>query len=261
MNTETKVALKELKARLREEFQAAGKQWTDAVDQMWAFGPRSNGPNILLNRVKGYNRPNIWSGLEESRVGKLRESDNSINNGFQMATLAGPLCNEPMRGVGFAVEGWDVVVPTDEFQGLSIQQANGHAASKNAGLPVDKTDLSQSIPDGASSLHNISPSTNDQNEPETHSTVNRQTTNGKEVQPGEEKAADSEEEETRSTTSSMLSGVSSKRSMQGPYSGQLMSTSKEAFRRAFQTQPQRLMVAIYTCTIQVTTEVLGEYHL
>jgi len=44
----------------------------------------------------------------------------------------------------------------------------------------------------------------------------------------------------------------------GPLSGQLISTSKEACRKAFQTQPQRLMAAMYTCTIQATAEVLGK---
>jgi len=45
----------------------------------------------------------------------------------------------------------------------------------------------------------------------------------------------------------------------GPMSGQLISTTKEACRRAFQAQPQRLMAAMYTCDVQATAEVLGEW--
>jgi len=46
----------------------------------------------------------------------------------------------------------------------------------------------------------------------------------------------------------------------GPFSGQLMSAVKEGCRRAFQAQPQRLMAAMYSCSIQVNAEVLGESH-
>jgi len=43
-------------------------------------------------------------------------------------------------------------------------------------------------------------------------------------------------------------------------SGQLMSAVKEACRKAFQAQPQRLMLAMYTCNILANAEILGEYH-
>ncbi|CAG0889912.1 unnamed protein product, partial [Darwinula stevensoni] len=42
----------------------------------------------------------------------------------------------------------------------------------------------------------------------------------------------------------------------GPFSGQIMSTVKECCRRAFQAQPQRLMIPMYSCTIHVTAEAL-----
>jgi len=47
----------------------------------------------------------------------------------------------------------------------------------------------------------------------------------------------------------------------GPYSGQIMSAVKEGCRKAFQCQPQRLMVAMYSCNIQVNSEVLGKYQV
>lgn len=46
----------------------------------------------------------------------------------------------------------------------------------------------------------------------------------------------------------------------GPFSGQMMSAVKEGCRKAFQAQPQRLMAAMYSCSIQVNAEVLGESH-
>ena len=39
--------------------------------------------------------------------------------------------------------------------------------------------------------------------------------------------------------------------MFGPLSGQIVSTVKEACRKAFQARPQRLAAAMYTCDIQV----------
>lgn len=39
-----------------------------------------------------------------------------------------------------------------------------------------------------------------------------------------------------------------------------MSAVKEGCRKAFQMQPQRLVTPMYSCTIVVNAEVLGEYN-
>ena len=39
---------------------------------------------------------------------KFFRYDNSIVNGFQLATLAGPLCEEPMMGVCFVLKKWEI---------------------------------------------------------------------------------------------------------------------------------------------------------
>lgn len=46
----------------------------------------------------------------------------------------------------------------------------------------------------------------------------------------------------------------------GPMSGQIISTVKECCRKSFQAQPQRLMSPMFSCDIQVTTEVLGRMY-
>lgn len=46
----------------------------------------------------------------------------------------------------------------------------------------------------------------------------------------------------------------------GPLSGQVMSTVKECCRRAFQSQPQRLMAAMFSCIIQINSDVLGKWR-
>lgn len=42
-------------------------------------------------------------------------------------------------------------------------------------------------------------------------------------------------------------------------SGQIMSSVKDGCRKAFQAQPQRLMAAMYTCSIQANAEILGTF--
>ncbi|CAD5111372.1 DgyrCDS688 [Dimorphilus gyrociliatus] len=74
-------------------------------NNIWAFGPRKCGPNILFNKISNYERESVFAG----KVSKLRDYDNSIVSGFEMATSAGPLCGEPMHGVAFIVEEWEIV--------------------------------------------------------------------------------------------------------------------------------------------------------
>lgn len=169
MNNETLQALREFKVKLDKAFEEAGSTWSGATDHIWSFGPRRVGPNILLNRIPQYERPSLWNCVEKDlgREGALKEYDNSVVSGFQMACLAGPLCEEPLHGVCFCMEGWD-----------------------------------------------------------------RHT-----VREGED---------------------TEKKSVYGPLSGQLMSIMKDGCRKAFTTQPMRIVVAMYTCVINATAEVLGK---
>jgi ribosome assembly protein 1 len=97
-------AIETLKEKLRDAFTSAGDEWKYAESQIWSVGPRRCGPNILLNRVPSYDHPSIWQRLHGSDP--RLEYDSSFVNGFQLATLAGPLCEEPMMGVCFIVEDW-----------------------------------------------------------------------------------------------------------------------------------------------------------
>uniref|UniRef100_H2YCF4 Ribosome assembly protein 1 n=1 Tax=Ciona savignyi TaxID=51511 RepID=H2YCF4_CIOSA len=194
---ETLEQIKQLKSSLEAAFSSAGRRkWSNAVDRIWSFGPRGNGPNILLNNEDDYNRPSIWTcayvdddlqskgerccclyhafltSLFPSNIGMYRECDQSIVSGFQLATLSGPLCEEPMHGVCFVVEEWKISAP-----------------------PAASTEGQK-------------------------------------------------EQEDRI----------------GLLSGRLISASKEACRRSFQAQPQRLMAAMYTCNVQATAEVLGKVY-
>lgn len=119
--------LSDLRLMLEKAFEEEGWEGRP-LEEIWALGPRRCGPNALLNRVPGYARASFWpaSGSSQSEevaddksdasggnkakkaLELLAELDNCIVNGFQLATLSGPLCQEPMMGVAFVLEGWEV---------------------------------------------------------------------------------------------------------------------------------------------------------
>ncbi|OQV14692.1 Elongation [Hypsibius exemplaris] len=153
----------------------------DLIDRITCFGPRYSGPNVLINTASNLRVPSVWS--DEAATSNSFPSSGksstdfspSIITGFQLTTLAGPLCEEPMMGVCFVLQEFTVT----------------------------------------------------------------ETTVSEKAEPGD--------------------GTVSQSSAYGPLSGQLISTMKEGCRRAFQAQPQRLMVALYSSVIQTTSDVL-EIH-
>ena len=104
--------LRELKVKLHSAFvkntDDDSFEWEKAVDSISSFGPRNTGPNILLNGLSSYKRPSVWSALEANgdKLHTLRDYDSSIVSGFQLATLSGPLCEEPMHGLCFILKEW-----------------------------------------------------------------------------------------------------------------------------------------------------------
>ena len=63
VNASTREALKTFYQDLCTAFKEAGNAWHGAADNIWAFGPRRIGSNVLLNRVPGYNRPSMWQSV------------------------------------------------------------------------------------------------------------------------------------------------------------------------------------------------------
>lgn len=80
-------------------------EWKDVVKQIWSVGPRNCGPNLLLNQTEDY-RTKYLHHEQEIKEDPRFEYESSFVNGFQLASLAGPLCDEPMMGVAFCVEEW-----------------------------------------------------------------------------------------------------------------------------------------------------------
>lgn len=220
INQKTLDRIKEFKEKLEKNLQ--GRKWRNAVDQIWSFGPRKCGPNILLHNFGGYKR-SVWQCLGNSvkEVGKYRDFDNSIVSGFQLATLSGPMCEEPLMGVCFTVEKWEISKVGD----TSIRQDSGE---------LDATEHQQNEDNTlASSCTDEGPSAN-------------------EDQDRNQSGTDSPEKMSKHKGESLLADC------YGPFSGQLIATMKEACRYALQAKPQRLMAAMYTCEIMATAEVLGK---
>lgn len=121
LSDRVQVRLKELRDALSSAFKESSEapeiyQMDDIVDRIWAFGPKKCGTNILLN-LSTFKHQNIWNSFElqkketqqsETERDPRNDLENAFTNGYQLATLAGPLCEEPMHGVCFLVEKWDI---------------------------------------------------------------------------------------------------------------------------------------------------------
>ncbi len=108
-NEKMRIRILELKSTLETCFSSTDEgDWMGVVNNIMSFGPRSIGSNILINKVNGYNRPSVWDTLT-SNDQTIREYDNSVLNGFQLATLAGPLCDEPIHGVCYSLIEWNTI--------------------------------------------------------------------------------------------------------------------------------------------------------
>ncbi|XP_021362732.1 elongation factor-like GTPase 1 isoform X2 [Mizuhopecten yessoensis] len=211
-------ALSHFKSSLSKAFTEEGKTWTDVIDNIWAFGPKRVGPNVLLNRVEGYDRPSVWD--IQGSEGLLRDFDSNIVSGFQLATIAGPLCEEPLRGVCFVIEKWEY---------LDMSYAKLARISESESDPKLTDLLSSSVEKNLI------------------------------IEEVDEKCNDSDKEEDSCEEVKDVIKPQRKREY-GPFSGQIISCVIAGCRKAFQTQPQRLMVAMYKCNIQANSDVLGKLY-
>ncbi|XP_054569321.1 elongation factor-like GTPase 1 [Eptesicus fuscus] len=107
LTQKTQENIREFKGKLEQHL--TGRKWRNTVDQIWSFGPRKCGPNILVNKSADF-RSSVWAGpagTATQEASRYRDVGNSIVSGFQLATLAGPMCEEPLMGVCFVLERWD----------------------------------------------------------------------------------------------------------------------------------------------------------
>ena len=263
LNQEMKETLLEFKEKLRTALEE-DEFYKGAIDQIWAFGPKRNGPNILLNRIDGYERHSVWSCLESgSNSYKVRKLDHSIVSGFQLATLAGPMCEEQLMGVCFCVEKWDIEAEEEDIQ-EELEAERKISVSEDS---KSERRYSERIEEEAQRERRYSERTDEEIVRERRVSEILEEEN-EEISPSMNALAINEDSNTPSSPSSPNSPVSpddaptsmlSRRPQRyGPLSGQLMSVVKDGCRKAFRTQPQRLMIAMYACQMQCTSEALGK---
>ena len=232
LNNQTLDQIRQLKERLNIEFIAAnGTMWnSNTVDEIWSFGPHKCGPNLLLNRIPNsiYKQRglSIWTIALNNQIQTNMhfkdDYDLSIINGFQLATSRGSLCEEPLMGVAFIIERWSInTIVDNENNDVEQQEA----------LNINNSDLIQTtnLDEDVESLVETLSITSDDS-----STFNNQ-------------------EKPRRVIDK--SKIIVKR---GPLSGQIVSTIRDACRKAFDSQPRRLVAAMYKCEVMVNAEALGK---
>ncbi|KAI0535629.1 P-loop containing nucleoside triphosphate hydrolase protein [Xylaria digitata] len=115
------LSTEDLKGKLREALEKGkGREaWNKIVDKIVAFGPRRTGPNLLIDATKDGLFPKAFSGDKiEGDTPKADEALHAahlcdkVTYAFQLATNQGPLCNEPVQGVGVIIE--DLAVTATE---------------------------------------------------------------------------------------------------------------------------------------------------
>ncbi|KAE8985442.1 Elongation factor-like GTPase 1 [Phytophthora fragariae] len=102
------------KKKLEKSLQSSESNFLKSLplDQIWSCGPRRVGPNMLINNIQGYHASGCLFPAADSvdevqdseKAEQMRKLENSIVTGFQMASSAGPLCDEPVWGVAFIIE-------------------------------------------------------------------------------------------------------------------------------------------------------------
>lgn len=205
----------------------ADASWPEeTMSQIWSFGPRRCGPNVLFNRIPGFRRPAFFQeGRQEAAC--TQHEDESSGAGIQAMGLNG-------RGI----EGRSTVCTKE------VQEQDDSSEEK-AGAQTAVSDAECMASGRSRTLSGYD-----------HSFVSGfqlATLTGPLCQ------------EPMMGVAFVVDQWALDLSVEdpgtyGPLSGQIISAVKEGCRRAFQAQPQRLLCAMYSCSIQVTSEALRKMY-
>ncbi|XP_042144764.1 elongation factor-like GTPase 1 [Ixodes scapularis] len=237
-----KKTISEFRQALVEAFAEAG--WPkETVNQIWSMGPRRCGPNILLNRVPGFQKPALFGKDVIQHKQPVSQEKNSP-------------CAErrPLPA--------EVTVTMSE---------DGDKSGRHLHLPEDHEHVEDSLQDSVPQFKDLAHQENDPGLPVT--------TNG--VSSSRKTLADFDNSFVSGFQLATLAGPLCQEPMMGvafvvdewlldlcvedpgtygPLSGQIISAVKEGCRRAFQAQPQRLLCAMYSCSIQATSDALRKMY-
>lgn len=113
------------------------------VDNIWSFGPKYFGSNLLIADKDLPIKFSLWSKLQDHNHGKsngdgsLGDYIDSFVSGFQLASQSGPLCEEPMMGVCFSILEWSTCCDN------KINYINETPSSTPSHCPSDNIDQEQ----------------------------------------------------------------------------------------------------------------------
>ncbi|UJR28421.1 hypothetical protein I4U23_009661 [Adineta vaga] len=239
LNDQTLNEIRQLRERLNEEFIAANdKMWNEnTVDEIWSFGPHKSGPNLLFNRIPNsiyrHRGSTIWANVlnNEEKIttnSSLMKDDYdlSIVNGFQLATAKGSLCEEPLMGVGFIIERLTIntIVSNQEESSETVDTNDTDLSATNTTAVTNPVDEIESL------IETLS------------------------VTSDESSTLQSQQKPRRVIDKSKIVFT------QGPLSGQIVSTVRDGCRKAFDSQPRRLVAAMFKCETMVNAEALGRAY-
>lgn len=239
-------------AGLRAEFAAcSAPEWQQQADFVWGLGPHRVGPNVLLNNIPKYSTSQYWrtaldnattpvpvvpnpadltdADISESGFsleslaffGVLQQMDSAIRSGFQLATRAGPLCEEPLMGVAVQILDINVV----------------HT-------PFEQEDA-VTVPAGSFLLSDLCPATGNLYEDVASNTLRQQLEAGGNGGFGAEV--------TKEKLGSLWNRATT-------LSGAVISATRAAIRRGFLARPQRLYEAMCLAHVQVTALHMGKAY-
>jgi len=95
-----------------EKCKDVGGDWEGVAAKTWAFGPQKAGGCLLIDTRNSKAVASLKQRLERTKVDEgiaeidkaIRDFDDHIESGFQLATFQGPLCAEPVEGMAYFVE-------------------------------------------------------------------------------------------------------------------------------------------------------------
>ncbi|BGP19017.1 hypothetical protein JCM10213_009274 [Rhodosporidiobolus nylandii] len=236
------VAPEQFWERLEQVLEKAGRDWKGMADAVWAFAPRRVGPNLLIDRTEGAPR-SLRRRLE--RQAALPSA---------LATPGGPLALTPPKS--------PIVAPSDPSLGAEFSSSEFSASSavEAAGAPseLDLSQLKASLTEVDTSAEAMQHLPEVRELDENFDTAFQLAMNRGPLcaEPVVGMAYFFERVELEQGELD----IAAVRSRWSNARGQLISAGQDAFRNGLLDWSPRLQLAMYSCDIQATGEVLGKVY-
>lgn len=226
LNDQALDQIRQLKEKLAEAFaSASGNLWKgNTVDEILSFGPQRCGPNLLINRIPKSNYRKTHSSIWDVALNNPTQTELSQKDDYDLSIISG-------------------------FQLATAKGSLCEEPLMGVGFILERWVINTIVADDSTEKAE------------------------EEQQPTTDGISASEDLESFVETVSLSSEDTSAINVQqkpirvinkskvlenrGPLSGQIVSTVLDGCRRAFDSQPRRLVAAMFKCELMVTAEALG----